>query len=193
MAKLGHVTIFAEKESGIHSVDVTQYAVEKGEPFTDHVKKRPSEWSVTGYILKDNWKMQLESLKKMMNNGTIVKYVGKTMATDVVITYIADDYSSNVANGFGINVSLQKVRITKTAWIKVPPKQKPVQKPISNSGKKKPVQKKPRASAAVYHKVKKGETYWLMNKKYGTSIQQLRNWNKYPDRRIPIGVKLRVK
>ncbi|MCM3598718.1 LysM peptidoglycan-binding domain-containing protein [Metabacillus idriensis] len=193
MAKLGHITVFVEKESGFHGVETTRYAVEKGEPFIDHVKKRPSEWTLSGYILKDNWKMQLESLKKIMNAGQVVKYVGKTMATDVIIREISDDYSSNIENGFALSITLQKVRITKTAWIKVSPKQKPAQKPTTNSGKKKPVQKKPRTSAAVYHKVKKGETYWLMNKKYGTSIAQLRTWNKYPDRKIPIGVKLRVK
>lgn len=193
MAKLGNISIFVEKESGMHSVDATLYAVEQGEPFTDHVKKRPSSWSLRGYILKDNWNADIEALKTMMNAGQVVKYVGKTSAADVIIRDISDDYSSEIENGFAFMISLQKVRITKTAWIKVPQKQQPVQKPTTNSGKKKPVQKKPRPNPAVYVVVKAGFTYWGLSKKYGTSIQQLRDWNKYPDRRIPIGVKLRVK
>ena len=38
-----------------------------------------------------------------------------------------------------------------------------------------------------------GNTYWGWWKQYGTPIQTLRNWNKWPDRRIPIGARARVK
>ncbi len=129
----------------------------------------------------------------MMNLGEVVKYVGKTSANDVIIRDIADDYSSEIENGFAFMISLQKVRITKTAWIKVPPKQKPVQKPVTNSGKKKPVQKKPRPNPVVYVVIKRGMTYWALGKKYNVSIQQLRDWNGYKDRFLPIGKKLRVR
>ena len=46
---------------------------------------------------------------------------------------------------------------------------------------------------AVYVTVVRGNTYWGWWKKYGTPIQTLRNWNKWPDRYIPIGARARVK
>lgn len=194
MAKLGDVRLFIEKESGKHKVEATEYPVEKGEPYTDHVAKRPSEFTITGYILSDNWQTSLNKLLNIMNTGKIVKYVGKTAAYNVIILDISEDHDQNVKNGMAISITLRKIRITKTSWVKAPPKQKPARKLVTTSGKKKPVSKiqKP-ANQPKYHVIKKGDTYWGLSRKYGTSITQLRAWNKWPDRAIPIGAKARVK
>ncbi|MFP7481249.1 LysM peptidoglycan-binding domain-containing protein [Weissella paramesenteroides] len=48
-------------------------------------------------------------------------------------------------------------------------------------------------SSGVYVTVRPGNTYWGWWVKYGTPIQTLRNWNHWPDRRIPIGARARVK
>lgn len=189
--KLGTVTLVIEKESGSHHVDATQYAVEKGEPFTDHVKKRPSEWSISGYILNDNFNVYLEKLKTMMNNGEVVKYVGKTSVANVIIKDINDDYSADIKNGFALSISLQKVRITTTSWQKAPVKTKPIVKPPTDGGKKKPTG--PKKSKEVYHIIKKGDTYWALSRKYGSSIADLRKWNKWDDRKLPINGRARVK
>lgn len=188
MAKLDDVTLFIEDESESYKVDVTEYAVEKGEPFTDHVSKRSPDFSISGYILSNNYETSKQKLISIMESGKIVKYVGKMSATNVIITSISGKRSADVQNGMGIDISLRRIRISTTAWQK-----KPIQKPTSNSGKKKPVTKKKPTSKARYHVTKKGNTYWGLSRKYGSSIPQLRKWNGYPDRRIPIGVKLRVK
>jgi LysM repeat protein len=193
MAKLGNVSLHIEKESENHKVEATMYAVEKGEPFTDHVAKRPSEFSLSGYILADNWEGSFKQLKTMMEGGEITRYVGKMIAQDVIITDIQGDHGSEIKNGASLRISLRRIRITRTAWVKLPPKTKPNVKPVTNSGKKKIVQKTPPRSSAVYHIIRKGDTYWGLSKKYGSSIQQLRTWNKWPDRSIPIGGKARVK
>lgn len=194
MAKLGEVSLFIEKESEKYRVEATEYAVEKGEPFTDHVAKRPEEFTITGYILSDNWQLSRDKLKGYMNSGTILKYVGKTTASDVVILDMPLEHDSNIKNGAAINITLRKIRITKTAWEKADSKQKPQQKPTTNSGKKKPVSKNSKpANAPVYHIMKKGQTYWWLAKKYGTTVGALRELNPWPDRQIPIGAKARVK
>ncbi|MFC6275600.1 LysM peptidoglycan-binding domain-containing protein [Levilactobacillus tangyuanensis] len=41
--------------------------------------------------------------------------------------------------------------------------------------------------------IKKGDTYWGYHMKFGTSIKKLRSWNGFPDRKLPIGKKIRVK
>lgn len=192
MAKLGDVMLFIEKESGSHKIEATMYPVEKGEPFTDHVAKRPSEFGLDGYIFSENWQSELSKLVDMMNNGKIVKYVGKTTANDVIILDVQEDHDQEVANGVAISISLRKIRITQTAWQQAPPQQVPARKPTTQSGQKKPVTATA-STSGVFHVVKKGDTYWGLSKKYGSTIAQLRSWNKYPDRQIPIGVKLRVK
>lgn len=200
MAMLGTVQLTVEKERGTHQVQATKYAVEKGEPFTDHVKKTPSEFSLSGYILdgvnQSTYTTKFAQLTDYMNKGAIVKYVGKTSFSNVIILDITEDHSSDVENGLAVSIKLQRVRVTTTAWQKVPPKTKPAVKPVTQAGKKKPVSSKPSASTAskaVYHVMKKGETYSHLRVKYGTSVTQLRAWNKYPDTKIPIGARLRVK
>ncbi|CAM4012815.1 LysM peptidoglycan-binding domain-containing protein [Mesobacillus zeae] len=183
MAKLGRVKLFIEKESDSSAVDATSYPVEKGIPFTDHVQEKPDEVSISGSIIGSNYKEDKEYLKREMKKGTMFTYVGRNIAKNVIILSIDGDVDYSISNGSNISIKLQTIRIATTPWVKV-----------KNSGKKKPVSKKPtKKSKAVYHRVKAGDTYWGLSRKYETSIPQLRKWNKYPDRRIPIGVKLRVK
>lgn len=193
MAKLGDITIHVEQESYIDSVNATEYAVESGQPFTDHIEAKPETLSLTAVIVGADASTKVDKLREYMRKGTLLRYVGRSTASNVIILEIGRNYSSDIGNGVAINIVVRKIRITESPWVKAPPKQKPAQKPPSRSGKKKPVPKKPRPSPKRYHLVKKGDTYWVLGIKYGTSVAQLRTWNKYPDRRIPIGVKLRVK
>ncbi|HEM2532857.1 TPA: LysM peptidoglycan-binding domain-containing protein, partial [Listeria monocytogenes] len=84
--------------------------------------------------------------------------------------------------GFEITVSLRDLRRASTPWVR---------KKKKSSGKKQSVKSK--KSPGTYITVKKGDCYWKWWKRYGTSIAQLRKWNKWPDRRIPIGKRARVK
>lgn len=188
MAKLGKVFIHVENENVSEAVRVTEYPVEKGAPISDHVERTSPKYTFTAYLLGKDYSTRLRTLKDYMNNGTIVNYVGRTAATAVLITSIDRDYNSNIANGIALTINVQKIRLSKSPWIK-----KKAQKPVTRGGKKKPASKKPRPSPKRYHIVKKGDTYWDLARKYGTTVSKLRAFNKYPDRRIPIGVKLRIK
>jgi len=44
----------------------------------------------------------------------------------------------------------------------------------------------------ITHTVKKGDTYYSLSKKYGVTVEQLREWNGYDDYKIPIGTELIV-
>lgn len=193
MAKLGDVRIHVEVENYLERVDATGYAVEKGEPFTDHVEAKPDELTLTAHFLGSNHSANVSKIREYQRTGKLLRYVGRATASDVIILTVGRDYKSDVGNGVAVSISLMKVRVAKSPWLKVPPKQKPIQKPPTNGGTKKPVATKPRPTTARYHLTRKGDTYWDLSRKYGTSIPQLRTWNKYPDRQIPIGVKLRVK
>ncbi|MEH7214785.1 LysM domain-containing protein [Priestia megaterium] len=181
MARLGNITVLIEKEDDSSSIEATSYPVEKGIPMTDHVEQKPDEFSLSGVLNGPTHAADYEYLKKCMRSGTILTYVGRNIAKNVIILDINGSVDANNANGKDVSIKLRQIRIASTPWVKV-----------QNNGKKKPVTTKPPATP-VYHLVKKGDTYWMCWKRYGTSIPQLRAWNKYPDRRLPIGVKLRVK
>lgn len=197
MAKLDTVELLIEKEDYNHSVSVTQYPVEEGEPFSDHVQKNPSDFAISGFLLSDNWQTDFDKLKSLMEKGTVVKYVGKRALSNVIILDIKEVHEKSVSNGGSVSISLRYVRITKSAWKAAPPKKAATQKPPTQAGKKKPIPPKSKpvtnTAKAVYHVIKRGDTYWAMSKKYGTSISQLRSWNKWKDTALPIGGKARVK
>lgn len=190
MAKLGSITIFNETESRSYGVDVTEYDVEKGSPFSDHIRKKNPTIMVSGMVLSNNWKTIEKRLETLMNKGSILKYVGKTTVSSVVITDFKPVNDKKIANGFKLSITLRKVRITKSAYKKAPKKKKPSRKKPTKSGKKKPTGK--RKSPKKYVKVKAGDTYWGYSQKLGVSVKQLMAWNPWPARKIPIGVMMRV-
>lgn len=48
------------------------------------------------------------------------------------------------------------------------------------------------AAGAKLHTVVKGDTLWNISQRYGTNVQQLRQWNQLPDDSIRIGQQLKV-
>ncbi|NMH83266.1 LysM peptidoglycan-binding domain-containing protein [Heyndrickxia coagulans] len=187
MGKLAGYTIVNLQETFTNSVEVTSYPTEKGLPITDNVKRQPKTFNITGKILaKTNAEATkiYNALEKKQNAGTLVTYVGRTTAKNVVIVNMAPTYDSTISNGMSISIDLQEIRIAKSPYVKKKTTKK-------KSGKKST--SKTKKTTKVYHVTKKGDCYWKLWKKYGTPVATLRKWNKYPDRYIPVGVKLRVK
>lgn len=187
MGKLAGYKIANIQESFTNAVNVTSYPTEKGLPITDSVQRQPKTFTITGKILGKNYTEAMKvynALEKKQNAGTVVTYVGRTTAKNVVIISMQPTFDSTIGNGMSISIELQEIRIAKSPYVKKKTTKK-------KSGKKST--SKTKKTTKVYHVTKRGDCYWKMWKKYGTSVATLRKWNKYPDRRIPIGVKLRVK
>ncbi len=192
MAKLGNVTLFVESEQYNESVNATAYPVEKGVAFTDHVERNPRSITLQVFLSNPGASDNLSKLRTQMHKGTILKYVGKATASNIIILSIDHDRST-IKNGFEVSMTLREVRIAKSPWRKAKKKDKATRKPSDKTGKKKPTSKKSRGTAR-YHIVKPGDTFWDLARKYGSSVQDVVKWNKqYHPRRIPIGVKVRVK
>ena len=191
MAKLGNVYLQVTSENINDSVEATSYPVEEGVPFSDHIREQPKAVSLDGYVLGRDSKQRLQQLRDSMKKGEILSYTGRSILKNVIILSIDDNRTNEAANGSAVSIKLQFIRIVNTSWEKVPAKQKTQQKKQTNAGKKQPVSKK--KTTAVYHIVKKGETYSSIAKKYGVSINSLRKLNSWKDRSIPIGAKMKVK
>ncbi|WP_100488552.1 phage baseplate protein [Sporolactobacillus pectinivorans] len=189
MAKLGNVDLLIESEKLNTSVQATAYPVDSGEPITDHVQRQPQTLTLDGFILSDTgYKTQLQYLRDCLNKGTLLHYTGRCIATNVIIISIDDSRTADVGNGSALSIQLQYIRIVKEQWTATKAKAKTQKKTVGK--KKKTIKKK---SSKVYVKVKSGNTYWGMMMKYGTLVSTLEKWNPWPARRIPIGVRMRVK
>lgn len=189
MARLGKVELRIETEGYAHSVETTTNPVEKGVPMTDHIIKKPYDYSLSGYILGDDYERQKDYLVAEMEKGTVMTYVGRMVCKNVLIQDVQGSLDAATANGSAISIKLQTVRFATVPWTKV-----------KVTGEKKPQHMWPgrmptrsTVTKETYHVVKRGDTYSSLSKKYGTSIAQLRTWNKYKDTAIPVGAKLRVK
>ncbi|USK71767.1 LysM peptidoglycan-binding domain-containing protein [Peribacillus asahii] len=190
MGKLGGYKIANIQESFNNTVNVTSYPTEKGLPITDSVQRQPKTFAISGKILGKTAKEAetiRSALEKKQNAGTLVTYVGRINAKNVIITNMSGTYDATIANGLSATFDLQQIRIAKTPYVK-----KKTQK--KNSGKK-TVSKKTTSSKPKkqYHVVKAGDTYWGCARKYGTTVAALRKLNPWPDRKIPIGVKMRIR
>lgn len=191
MAKLGNVNLTIKNESLTTSVEATNFPVEKGVPFTDHVKEKPWVLSIDGVIVGNDYKTKLQQLRESMRKGDILTYVGRTVAKNIIILDINDNQNAKVGNGSEVNIKLQFVRLVENSWSKANSKDKSKQKPVSKSGKKQVVSKK--SNNEVYHQVKSGETYYSLAKKYGTTVAALKKLNKWPDTGIPVGARMRIR
>ncbi|MED5050662.1 LysM peptidoglycan-binding domain-containing protein [Anoxybacillus rupiensis] len=188
MAKLGKYNLFVKSESLQYSVQATSYPVEKGSVLTDHVKPDPETLKIDVFLEGEDYQKKIDQLNSSMYKGEMMNYAGRFIMRNVIIESISPSADKSARNGVMVSISLKQIRIAATPYVQA---NNPQTKSVTNAGQKQPTPKT--QSTAVYHVVKKGDTYWGLSKKYGTSISQLRSWNKYPDTKIPIGVKLRVK
>ena len=183
-AKGKSIVTYVTKEDQTFSMNVAKYPVEQGEPISTHAQYDSNVINVTGYALGKDLKEAGDIVDQLMLwevTGQLVDiYSIGTDDEQYLISSLKKTFEDNpLENAIAIEYTLTKIRIPKNSTY--------TEK--SNNGKKQPS----KTPAAIYVTVKSGNTYWGFNRQFGTSIQQLRNWNKYPDRFIPIGVKIRVK
>ncbi|MBC6156628.1 LysM peptidoglycan-binding domain-containing protein [Listeria welshimeri] len=179
VATIGSVKLVNTNESESSPFTITDNPVETGSPVSDHVQRETKTLEISGFLLGATAEKDYATLKSYAEKGTIVSFRGRVYFKNVLISNLSKSYNT-IKNGFEITVSLRNLRRASTPWVKK-----------KSSGKKQPVKSK--KSPGTYITVKKGDCYWKWWKRYGTSIAQLRKWNKWPDRRIPIGKRARVK
>lgn len=181
VATIGSVKLVNTNESESSPFTITDNPVETGSPVSDHVQRETKTLEISGFLLGSTAEKDYATLKSYAEKGTIVTFRGRVYFKNVLISNLSKSYNT-IKNGFEITVSLRDLRRASTPWVRRKKK---------SSGKKQP--SKTKKSAGTYITVKKGDCYWKWWKRYGTSIAQLRKWNKWPDRRIPIGKRARVK
>lgn len=164
MAKIGDVSIFVLSESVKNDVQSTTHPVEKGIDITDHIKLEPVTISVSGEIIGDDGKNEIE---QMMKNGEIVSYKGSSTIANAQIVSFSCEYTNEIAGGCNFNMEIKEIRVAKSAYQK---NSKTSDRKSNGSQQKQSNTKK---GTPIYHTVKKGDSRWSMAKQYGTTVAEI--------------------
>lgn len=187
------VGLHAITESETNTQEVSQYAIEApNNAITDHVRRTSKIINLT-IRLDEGTMAKTDALYKKLQTwsrqGKEVEYRGASMHLDHCVMSNIGKSAEKYVSAMDLTIELTYVYFAKTSVIT----HKAAKKKKGKKVVKKPKKKAKKKSKAVYRRTKRGDTYWGFHMQVGTSIAQLRKWNKYPDRRIPIGVKLRIK
>lgn len=186
------VFLFEYNVSESTDADVTQVPVDNSDPRTDHSQvnaktNQMTAW-LTGKTRKEIDKSYLQLLK-WESEGDEIHYQGSIYWKHAWISSLTKTYDQPYSNVLQITFTLTyalKAKMTTTEKKKKKARPKKAKKKATGGKKKAKSTKK-------YVKVKKGNTYWGFMMKYGTKVSTLEKWNPWPARKIPIGVKCRVK
>lgn len=163
MALINNLYVCVTDEEIDRGVTVTEHPVEKGLPITDNVKRDAIKLSLSGYIVDvKNTKAStiVNKLSNYAKNGQYVKFVGRTIISNALITDFSTKYSNKVNGGCSFSIEIKEVRIAKSAYVKQ--KKKAGTKQVTKKSTK----------SKRYYKVKTGDCLWTIAKKYyGSGLQ----------------------
>jgi LysM repeat protein len=192
-SKIAGYEIQVTSEKFGKSVSISEHPVEEGFNISDHVEADVQPIDLSVNIVRPTFERAQKAVdyfEKKMTNGEKVTYqTGKKTYTNLLIESMDISRDSDIANGYSGTMKLKKVRIAQQAYI--PPKQNSQIKKVTNSGRKQ-TQNKPKTTEK-YHTIRRGETYWGIAPKYGTTWQAIQKLNPGVNpRRLQIGQRVRV-
>lgn len=205
------IVVHATSESEDSTNTVSSYPIQGGNAMVDHTQRDKRTWEISGKLIATATKAKYKKVgkhKKLVRKGKsaqaklrktyaqlvtwqthgyLLRYDGAIHESNVIITELTKTFDEGgMKNAVKFSMTLQKVYVPGKKGSKKHHKRK-------HKGVKKAHRKKSKSSSKRYVTVKPGNTYSYFSLKYGSSISQLRKWNKWPDRRIPIGKRCRVK
>lgn len=160
-AKIGDVEISVVSSERLYNKAlVTEKPVEKGENVVDHTKKQPITIELVGAIVGDDAGDKLNKLKKLQNEGTLIKYIHRNALSNMFIEDISSVHETKIRNGFEFNIRLKQIRIVQAKEVEIKisdpsPKANTQVKPETSSGLQQ-VQENPTTPFPPAPKVKLG-------------------------------------
>jgi hypothetical protein len=137
-AVLGSVKLtVVENEDFSYNNTISDSPIESGANISDHVESDPITGMISGVIVGSDSKKNKETLIKYWKTGKLLKYVGRSIISNVVIENFSETNDKTIQNGFKFNISLKQIRVAKTQkTVLVKVKLKPIVTPKKNTGKK---------------------------------------------------------
>ena len=131
--RIGDVEVTILSESPNYSQNVTDRPVEGGS-IVDNVSKNPITLSISGVIPVNGWE-GLKKLRAYVENGELVRYLGRNIFSNFVIESLNTGHSYQVKGGFTFTASLKQVRSARVVEV-------PFTAPVKSAGVKVPVNKR---------------------------------------------------
>lgn len=186
MAKLGSVfinTVYSDKVT--RSIKVSEHAVESGESVADHIAVQQQTFPITGVVIGADASNRLKQLEEFSKNGTILKYVNRITASNVIISSFDSTHAVKVANGFEFSMTLRRIKIVgdvKTAEMTVPARTK-IKTETNKGAQQKTTVKQSKKKTEKKKKEKKKKKDNTTVKQTGKSPAQLAKENGYKNRK----------
>ncbi|WP_461243679.1 LysM peptidoglycan-binding domain-containing protein [Secundilactobacillus muriivasis] len=197
-----YVFIDNTSESETTTTDITTNALSPGQYVNHYTQTTPPQRQFDGKLGGSSisevagLKKQLDMLKRWAANGTEVEqHHGQRSTNSATITSVAANFDAPRDNAVPISLALQDVKWA-SSDVKKSSGSTTTKKKPNDTGEKsttKGDRKTTKPKAGSYLTIKKGDTYWGYHLKFGTSIAKLRSWNGFPDTKLPVGKKIRVK
>lgn len=158
MAYINQYYLFVDSdgESTNRSVSISDHPVEDGMVITDNVKREPLEISISGKLVGSDAESVKSNLKALMEKGSYVKYVGKEILSNAVITAFNTSHSIEIDGGMEFDMTIREIRVARSAYRD------------TSAGKtvKSGTQQIIRNNKEVYHTVKSGDTLYSLSLMY---------------------------
>lgn len=124
MALINEIEIHVINEHLTYANQVSEHPIENEANITDHVKKQPIGFELTGIVvdgLGEKTAAQIkQSIQGFMDKAEIVKYSGRNDVSMCLITNFATDHDAEIANGFRFTMSLRILQRAKISVAEVP-------------------------------------------------------------------------
>jgi hypothetical protein len=136
MATINEMYLLVESEDPQYGVDVTDQPVETGINLTDHVRRKPIGFAISGFIVGPDAAQIRATLIKYMETGELVYFDGRN-AFKGLITDISTKHDYKVANGYSFTMSLKEIRIAQSSYtLNLPQPVKLQVAPVVSAGRK---------------------------------------------------------
>lgn len=119
MNSIGGVELLVISEEVKESAETTEKPVEKGSTITDHVTQEPLSINLSCVLTEKTSTVTLDKLKKMKNDAKLISYVGKSTYNDMLILSISSLAQVENIDGYVIEITLIKPKLTKILTYKI--------------------------------------------------------------------------
>ena len=119
MALINNYYVHVTEENVTSGIESTTHPVEKGLDITDTIRKTPKEISLTGKIVKVGSMPAnaiVVGLENLMQNGSLVKYIGRNSVVNVQIQSFNHSHPNTIAGGCDFDMTLRVVRIAQPSY-----------------------------------------------------------------------------
>jgi len=99
--------------------EVSDFPIEDGAVITDHISLRPIAVPISGVVAGEGAADKIATLRRWRNDRHRLRYVGRNIFGNYVITSLRTEHDAGVGDGFRFRLELVQVRIARPAVVDI--------------------------------------------------------------------------